>query len=118
MDTIAIINKASLASIPLVCETERIQSCLKEAIVPKPSYGLAYASTGRAKNRSKCFYQSVASAQFHTLLRQSIPELEITIAKVSVNCGDKNSDLARLRQSMSLSTRSLSIEYCHPHEGY
>jgi hypothetical protein len=61
MDTIAIINKASLASIPLVCETERIQGCLKKAIVPKPSYGLAYASTGRAKSRSKCFYQSVAS---------------------------------------------------------
>jgi hypothetical protein len=102
MDTI---DKASLALIPLVCQTERIQSCLKEAIVPKPSYGLAYASTGRAK----CFYQSIASAQFHTLLRQSIPELEITIAKVSVNRGDKNSDLARLRQSMSLSTSRIQI---------
>lgn len=109
MDTIAIINKASLASIPLVCETERAQSCLKEAIVPKPSYGLAHASTSRAKSRSKCFYQSVASGQFHTLLRQSIPELEITIAKVSVNRGDKSSDLARLRQSMSLSTSRIQI---------
>ena len=95
-------------------ETERVQSCLKGVIVPELSYGLVNASTGRAKSRSMYFYQSVASARFHTLFRQSILELEIIVAivKISVNRGDENSDLARLRQSMPLSTsRIRSIEY-------
>jgi hypothetical protein len=116
MDTIAMVHKKSLAQLCITaCVRNREDS--KQSKRGNSSRALVWFSECIDRSCEK----SVKILLPVCCFRQSILELEVvvTIVKISVNRGDENSDLARLRQSMSLlplESRALSIEYGHPHE--